>query len=141
MYSFSREKSGSTSSRLFVRGGREVDDNDNIADPIPSDRDILRKGVTHSLYEDDIAHHRAITAGDFSTSSKFESKSNMATASQESRELLRTNNVRSGLKTVHTQKVVRKTTTVSLGERKESTHVKVMVESLNVSEWIVFCSN
>ena len=124
MYSFSREQSGSTSSRLYMRGGRDVDDNDNIPDPV-SDQDILRKGVTHSLYEDDLAHHRSITAGDFSTSSKFESRSNMATASQESRELLRTNNVRSGLKTVHTQKVVRKTTTVSLGERKESSHVKV----------------
>lgn len=125
MYSFTRE-SGSNS-RLFVRGTREVDDNDNIPDPITSTDGIIRKGITHSRYEDDLAHHRAITSGEFSTTSKFESKSNMATASQESRELLRTNNVRSGLKTVHTQKVVRKTTTVSLGERKESTHVKVRV--------------
>lgn len=41
---------------------------------------------------------------------------------------MRTNNLRSGLKTVHTQKVVRKTTTISLGEKKESTHVKVRLE-------------
>src|SRR5882724_2459185 len=121
MYSFARE-SGS-SSRLYVRGSREVDDNDNIPDP--RDEDILRKGVTLSRYDDDLAHHKAITSADYSASTKFESKSNMASASQESRELLRTNNIRSGLKTVHTQKVVRKTTTVSLGERKESTHVKV----------------
>ena len=108
-----------------MRGSREVDDNDNIPDPRDVDDSLMRKGVTLSRYDDDLAHHRAITSADYTASTKFESKSNMATASQESRELLRTNNVRSGLKTVHTQKVIRKTTTVSLGEKKESTHVKV----------------
>jgi hypothetical protein len=112
MYSFSKGQS-----RLFVKGSREVDDNDNITDP--GEHSVM----SHSR----VSHHRdhGITSAELSSSSKFESKSQMASASQESRELLKTNNVRSGLKTVHTQKVVRKTTTISLGEKKESTHVKV----------------
>lgn len=112
MYSFSKGQS-----RLFVKGSREVDDNDNITDP--TDRHVTS---SHSR----LSHRdHGITSAEVSSSSKFESKSQMASASQESRELMRTNNVRSGLKTVHTQKVVRKTTTISLGEKKESTHVKV----------------
>ena len=114
MYSFSKGQS-----RLFVKGSREVDDNDNITDP--GDRQV----TSHSR----LSHRdHGVTSAELSSSSKFESKSQMASASQESRELLRTNNVRSGLKTVHTQKVVRKTTTISLGEKKESTHVKVRHE-------------
>lgn len=113
MYSFSKGQS-----RLFVKGSREVDDNDNITDP--SDQ--------HQVTSQSRLSHHGIASAELSSSSKFESKSQMASASQESRELLRTNNVRSGLKTVHTQKVVRKTTTISLGEKKESTHVKVRHE-------------
>lgn len=115
MYSFSKGQS-----RLFVKGSRQVDDNDNITDP--ADTQV----TSHSR----LSHRdHGVTSAELSSSSKFESKSQMASASQESRELLRTNNVRSGLKTVHTQKVVRKTTTISLGEKKESTHVKVRHES------------
>lgn len=104
-----------------MKGAREVDDNDNIADP--SERQMAR-------FRDSVSSGHTITAAEMNSSAKFESKSQMASASQESQELLRTNNVRSGLKTVHTQKVVRKTTTISLGERKDSSHVKVR---LNIS--------
>lgn len=109
MYSFSKGRD-----RLFVKGSREVDDNDNITDP--GDRHI----TSHFSARD-----HGITSAELSHSSRFESKSSLASASQESQELLRSNNVRSGLKTVQTHKVVRKTTTIALGEKKESTHVKV----------------
>ena len=56
--------------------------------------------------------------------SSFEAKSQLASASQESRELVRRDHLRSGLKTVSTQRIVRKTTTISMGERNE-TNVKV----------------
>lgn len=46
------------------------------------------------------------------------SRSQMASASQESREVFRSSHVRSGLKTVHTSRVVRKTTTMTRGEQR-----------------------
>lgn len=103
MYSFVKG-----SSRLFVKGSREVDDGDNLPDP--GDRQVAAQLAAESS---------------LSSSSHFEAKTQMASASQESREMLRSSHVRSGLKTVHTQRVVRKTTTVSLGERKETTSMKV----------------
>jgi len=98
MYSFVKG-----SSRLFVKGSRDADDGDNLPDP--GDRQVTERAD--------------------SLSTQFEAKTQMASASQESREMFRSAHVRSGLKTVHTQRVVRKTTTVSLGERKETTTLKV----------------
>lgn len=94
MYSFVKG-----SSRLFVKGSRDVDDGDNLPDPAD----------------------RAVAVEHDSISTAFEAKTQMTSASQESREMFRSAHVRSGLKTVHTQRVVRKTTTVSLGERQQTT--------------------
>lgn len=47
-----------------------------------------------------------------------EPRQQMASASQESRETFRTQQMRSGIKTVHTSRVVRKTTTVTAGEEQ-----------------------
>lgn len=46
-------------------------------------------------------------------------RTQMASASQESRETFRSSHVRSGLKTVHTSRVVRKTTTMTRGEQSQ----------------------
>lgn len=111
MYSFVKG-----SSRLFVKGSRDQDDGDDLPDP----------GDNHHHSAGD----RIVTRADHSSavsSSQFEAKTQMASASQESREMFRNSHVRSGLKTVHTQRVIRKTTTVSLGERKETTTLKVPI--------------
>lgn len=90
MYSFVR------GARLFVKGAREPDDPDNLPDPGDSngvdDRHV-------SVY-----HHQT--------------RSQMASASQESKEVFRTAHNRSGLRTVHTSRVVRKTTTLTRGDQK-----------------------
>lgn len=93
-------------SRLFVKGSRVTEDADNIPDP--GDGQLTREITT----AEDVANS--------SMSAMYKSKSHMASASQESREVFRSSQSRSGLKTVHTQRVVRKTTTVSRGERKEA---------------------
>ena len=87
--------------RLFVKGSRNSDDYDNMADA--NDR---RMATT-----EDIAGSRM--------SVDYQTKTHQASASQESREMFRTAHNRSGLKTVQTQRVVRKTTTVTRNERKE----------------------
>ncbi|RWS15093.1 microtubule-actin cross-linking factor 1-like isoform X28, partial [Dinothrombium tinctorium] len=83
---------------------REKDDADNIPDP--GERQLA---TTRYAYD----------ASD-SMSKYYQSKTHMASASQESNELYRSSHSRSGLKTIHTQRVVRKTTTVTCGERKET---------------------
>lgn len=86
-------------SRLFVKGARDADDADNIADP--GERQIVadEKSELESV--------------------NYETKTQMASASQESREVFRSSQSRNGLKTIHTQRVVRKTTTVTRGEQKQ----------------------
>lgn len=93
MYNFVKGK------RLFVKGSREEDDPDNVADP-----------DEHELVND-----QAVAREHYD----FNSKNHMASASQESREVFRTAHNRNGLKTVHTQRVVKKTTSVNRGEQKK----------------------
>lgn len=92
MYSFVK------GSRLFVKGARDADDGDNIPDP--GDRQLVA---------DDRSSVEAVS---------YQSKTQMASASQESREMFQSSQTRGGLKTVHTQRVVRKTTTVTRGEER-----------------------
>lgn len=89
MYSFVR------GARLFVKGTREPDDPDNLPDP----------GDRNGTDE----HHVSIY---------HQTKSQMASASQESKEVFRTAHNRSGLRTVHTSRVIRKTTTLTRGDHK-----------------------
>lgn len=85
--------------RLFVKGSREDDDPDNIADS--NDRHLINDNtVDRQQYE-------------------FDSKNHMASASQETRELFRTSNNRAGLKTVQTKRVAKKITTVNRGEQRK----------------------
>src|SRR6218665_1212200 len=93
MYSFAKGK------RLFVKGSREEDDPDNVADP--NEVELVRDGTVERQHYN------------------LESKNHMASASQESRELFKTAHNRNGLKTVHTQRVVKKTTSVNRGENKK----------------------
>ena len=85
--------------RLFVKGSREEDDPDNIADP--NEHELINDQAVERQHYD------------------FNSKNHMASASQESREVFRTAHNRNGLKTVHTQRVLKKTTTVNRGDQKK----------------------
>lgn len=85
--------------RLFVKGSREDDDPDNVADP--SERELVNDHTIDRQHVD------------------FNSKNHMASASQETRELFRTAQNRNGLKTVHTQRVMKKTTSVNRGDQKK----------------------
>lgn len=89
MYSFVR------GARLFVKGAREPDDPDNLPDPGDSN-----------------------CADDHHVSIYHQTRSHMASASQESKEVFRTAHNRSGLRTVHTSRVIRKTTTLTRGDQK-----------------------
>lgn len=89
MYSFVR------GARLFVKGAREPDDPDNLPDPGDSN-----------------------CANDHHVSIYHQTRSHMASASQESKEVFRTAHNRSGLRTVHTSRVIRKTTTLTRGDQK-----------------------
>lgn len=126
MYSFVK----GSNSRLYMRGSRESADVDGVPDAIdaighrsPSPGGSTSRSSLHRYNSS--SSRREHLSDEVVSHSKFESRAQMASASQESKELIRNNNIRSGLKTVHTQKVIRKTTTISLGERKDSTHVKV----------------
>lgn len=88
--------------RLFVKGSRNAEDMENMPDE--NDRRMI------TTAEDIADSHMAVD---------YKTKTHMASASQESREVFRQQHNRSGLKTVHTQRVVRKTTTVTRNERKE----------------------
>ncbi|GFY44143.1 uncharacterized protein TNIN_66681 [Trichonephila inaurata madagascariensis] len=88
MYSFVR------GARLFVKGAREPEDPDNLPDPGDAGPD----------------HHMSVY--------QHQSRSQMASASQESKEVFRTAHNRSGLRTVHTSRVIRKTTTLTRGDQK-----------------------
>ncbi|GIY19591.1 uncharacterized protein CDAR_274021 [Caerostris darwini] len=88
MYSFVR------GARLFVKGAREPEDPDNLPDP----GDV---GPDHHMS----VYHQ-------------QSRSQMASASQESKEVFRSAHNRSGLRTVHTSRVIRKTTTLTRGDQK-----------------------
>lgn len=77
--------------RLYVKGSRDPRDPDDVPDP----------------------------GDDQQLSSTSGSRTQMASASQESREVFRSSHVRSGLKTVHTSRVVRKTTTMTRGEQSQ----------------------
>ncbi|GBO33883.1 hypothetical protein AVEN_64039-1 [Araneus ventricosus] len=88
MYSFVR------GARLFVKGAREPEDPDNLPDPGDMGPD----------------HHMSVY--------NHQSRSQMASASQESKEVLRTAHNRSGIRTVHTSRVIRKTTTLTRGDQK-----------------------
>lgn len=90
MYSFVR------GARLYVKGSRDPRDPDDVPDP-----------------GDD--HHQQQQL----SSTSGGSRTQMASASQESREVFRSSHVRSGLKTVHTSRVVRKTTTMTRGEQSQ----------------------
>ncbi|KAL1415470.1 hypothetical protein MTO96_006814 [Rhipicephalus appendiculatus] len=92
MYSFVR------GARLYVKGSRDPRDPDDVPDP-----------------GDD--HHNQQQLS--STSGGSGSRTQMASASQEAREVFRSSHVRSGLKTVHTSRVVRKTTTMTRGEQSQ----------------------
>ena len=94
MYSFIK------GNRLFLRGSRDKEDSDNVADT--SDKQLVL---------DDRSEHE---------STNMQTKTHMASASQESREMFTSSRNRNGLKTVHTQRVVRKTTTVTRGEQKQT---------------------
>ena len=96
MYSFIK------GNRLFVRGSRDKEDADNIADTSASGKQLVL---------DDRSEHESMN---------LQTKTHMASASQESRETFTSNKSRNGLKTVHTQRVVRKTTTVTRGEQKQT---------------------
>ena len=119
-----------------MRGSRESTDVDGVPDAIdaighrsPSPVGSTSRSSLHRYnYGTSSSSHRENASDELVSHSKFESRAQMASASQESKELVRNNHIRSGLKTVHTQKVIRKTTTISLGERKDSTHVKVRDE-------------
>jgi len=87
-------------SRLFVRGARDAEDADNVADP-----------GERQLVADETSERQSMS---------LQTKTHMASASQESREVFRSTQSRNGLKTVHTQRVVRKTTTVTRGEQKQT---------------------
>lgn len=78
-------------SRLYVKGRREGDDEEEER---PSSSNLRQLVV------------------------RDEPRQQMASASQESRETFRTQQMRSGIKTVHTSRVVRKTTTVTAGEEQ-----------------------
>lgn len=82
--------------RLFVKGSREDDDPDNVKEV-----ELINDQAVEREQHD------------------FASKNHMASASQESREVFRTAHNRNGLKTVHTQRVVKKTTSVNRGEQKK----------------------
>jgi len=99
--------------RLFMKGSRNVDDVDRVADA--NDR---RMATT-----EDVANS--------SMSVNYKTKTHMASASQESREVFRSQQSRCGLKTVHTQRVVRKTTTVTRGERKEPVSLFFLLKSVH----------
>ncbi|KAH7973443.1 hypothetical protein HPB49_001001 [Dermacentor silvarum] len=79
--------------RLYVKGSRDPRDPDDVPDP----------GDDHQQL--------STTSGG--------NRTQMASASQESREVFRSSHVRSGLKTVHTSRVVRKTTTMTRGEQSQ----------------------
>lgn len=85
--------------RLFIKGSREEDDPDNIADP-----------NEHQLINDHMVDRQHYG---------FNGKNHMASASQETREIFRTSHNRNGLKTIHTQKVAKKLTTVNRGEQRK----------------------
>ncbi|XP_013792814.1 uncharacterized protein LOC106476727, partial [Limulus polyphemus] len=89
MYSFVR------GSRLFVKGSRERDDADNVPDP--GDQLEPEDSLVQAVYQ---------------------TRAQMASASQESREVYRTAHNRSGLRTVQTSRIIRKTTTLTRGEHK-----------------------
>jgi hypothetical protein len=99
MYSFVK------GSRLFVKGARDAEDNDNIPDP-----------GERQLVADETSDRQSMS---------LQTKTHMASASQESRETFRSTQSRNGLKTVHTQRVVRKTTTVTRGEQKQTVSFKL----------------
>ncbi|KAH9415292.1 hypothetical protein DERP_006386 [Dermatophagoides pteronyssinus] len=86
--------------RLFVKGSREDDDPDNIADSNNDNHLINDHTIDRQHYD-------------------FDSKNHMASASQETRELFRTSNNRAGLKTVQTKRVAKKITTVNRGEQRK----------------------
>ena len=109
MYNFIKGK------RLYVKGSREDDDPDNVADP--NEVDLVRDGTVERQHYN------------------LESKNHMASASQESRELFKTSHNRNGLKTVHTQRVVKKTTSVNRGENK-----KLVSFGIFISEFFLFFS-
>ena len=78
--------------------------------------------------------HNTATTEDVANSSmsvNYKTKTHMASASQESREVFRSQQSRCGLKTVHTQRVVRKTTTVTRGERKEPVSLFFLLKSVH----------
>lgn len=77
--------------RLFVKGAREPEDPDNLPDPGDN---------SHQ----DIAVYN---------------QSRMASACQESKEVFRSAQNRSGIRTVHTSRVVRKTTTLTRGSEQK----------------------
>lgn len=89
MYKF--QKNG----RLFVKGSRENDDPDAVH------QDLIHDSTVDKVHYEN------------------NSKNQMASASQETRELFRTFNDRNGLRTVHTTKASKKTTTVNRGEQKK----------------------
>lgn len=134
MYSFVKsDRNGSSSSRLFMKGTRGSDDHQVVLDTATGIHDnnnvSSERHVSHSTTS--ATHHEGHGLSSFETKSQlaasqssFEAKSQLASASQESRELVRRDHLRSGLKTVSTQRIVRKTTTISMGERSES-NVKV----------------
>lgn len=86
--------------RLFVKGAKNADDSDNIPDP--AERQLAFDESSSVQHMD------------------YQTKTHMASASQESREVFTSSQNRGGLKTVHTQRVVRKTTTVTRGEQKKA---------------------
>lgn len=88
--------------RLFVKGSRNSDDIDNMADVNGNDMITTGEDISSSAMHVD-----------------YQTKTHLASASQESREFFRSQKNRSGLKTVHTKRVVRKTTTVTRNEKKE----------------------
>ncbi|OQR72789.1 hypothetical protein BIW11_01239 [Tropilaelaps mercedesae] len=68
--------------------------------------------------EDDDEEERPSSSNSRQLAVREEPRQQMASASQESRETFRTQQMRSGIKTVHTSRVVRKTTTVTAGEEQ-----------------------
>ncbi|OTF74252.1 hypothetical protein BLA29_010243, partial [Euroglyphus maynei] len=87
--------------RLFLKGSREDDDPDNIADSNANNNHLINDHTIDREQYD------------------FDSKNHMASASQETRELFRTTNNRAGLKTVQTKRVAKKITTVNRGEQRK----------------------
>jgi hypothetical protein len=86
-------------SRLYLREGKELDYNANI-------EDWARK----EMPDDQITERQSM---------KLETKTHMALASQESREIFISTQSSNGLTTVHNQRVIRKMATVTRGENKE----------------------